>query len=209
MAYRAVDARRGPRASASQRPASRLWWLVALLDVTWAAGLTTQFVGARLGYHQHLGTWLFRAPPGAARPLEDAVVACVTAALGLLLTVRRRWVGVLTAFLGLSAMAIWDGPIYAPTRVFVWYAAYREMPTYTALFRTAWVILAGTSLTLIVASWRLATGAAVRAIANDPPTRDDRRPWVQRSGGPDAPPVRTPRRAMARAGRDRGRSRTI
>jgi len=140
--------------------------------------------------------------------LEAAAVSCITVAVLLSPTARWRWLGVASAFLALSAIAVRDGPIYAPTRVFVWFAAYRAMPTYASLFRAAWVILAGASITLIMASWRLANRVVVHQMTRDAPT-DERRPWVQQDGGPGARPDRTPRRAMARTGREPGRSRTI
>jgi len=122
-------------------------------------------------------------------------VACVTAALAMLLTVRWRWVALLFAFLSVSALVIRNGPIYAPTRVFLWYAAYRGIAVYAPIFHAAWLILAGASFMLVVATWRLMRAAAMPRAPSDPqrdPSRGAGGPSDMRPGGHAASAVRTP-----------------
>jgi hypothetical protein len=199
-------ATRPSRGSASQTSTYGSIWLVVLLDLTWATALSTQFVGARLGYHRHLGAWLFRAPAAAHMWFGLGSVACVTAALAMLLTVRWRWVALLFAFLSVSALVIRNGPIYAPTRVFLWYAAYRGIAVYAPIFHAAWLILAGASFMLVVATWRLMRAAAMPRAPSDPqrdPSRGAGGPSDMRPGGHAASAVRTPRRTLAPARRRR------
>jgi|SRR5579863_1688346 hypothetical protein len=129
--------------------------IIVLLDITWAAGLSTQFVASRLGYHRHLGDPVFRAPLPARVWLETAAVLFAVAAVLCLLIWRGRAAAVPLSLLAVTAIAIRNGPVYPPVRVFVWHAAYRGIPDYEHLFATAWAILVVASVALFLSSWRL------------------------------------------------------
>jgi membrane protein implicated in regulation of membrane protease activity len=129
------------------------------IDLTWAAALSTQFVAARLGYHHHLGGALFRAPIAAAAWLEGVAVICGVIAVVCLWTWRWRPALLPLLVVAVSTLAVRNGPVYSPTRVFVWYAAYRRIPEYGHIFAAAWVILAASSIVLIMSSWRLLRSA--------------------------------------------------
>ncbi len=132
-------------------------WLlvVALLDITWATGLSTQFVALRLGYHRHLGDPLFRASSATTVWLEAAAILFTVLAVLSMLCWRWRAAAVPMSLLAVTAMAVRSGPVYSPERVFVWHAAYQRIPDYEHLFATAWAILAGASIALLLTTWRL------------------------------------------------------
>jgi hypothetical protein len=141
--------------------------IIVLLDITWAASLSTQFVASRLGYHRHLGDPLFRASFATKVWLEAAAVLCIAAAVLCLLSWRWRAATVPLSFLAVTAIAVRNGPVYQPARVFVWHAAYQRIPDYEHLFATAWVILAAASVALILTSWRLLGSGTVVASGSD------------------------------------------
>jgi hypothetical protein len=129
--------------------------VAVVLDITWAASLSTQFVAARLGYHRHLGDPVFRASSATKIWLEATAVLCIMVAVLCLLGLRWRAAAVPLLLLAVTAFAVGNGPVYAPTRVFVWHAAYQRIPDYEHVFATAWAILATVSVSLFLTSWRL------------------------------------------------------
>ena len=131
------------------------FWIVVLIDALWGMGLSTQFVAVRLGYHHHLGNPLLSGPIVAKGWLDAAAVACTGCALACVCTRRWRAGSLAWGALAVSAIVLRSGPVYSPLRIFVWYGAYRRIPEYTHLFTTAWVILASSSISLVVASRRL------------------------------------------------------
>jgi hypothetical protein len=141
------------------------FWIVVLTDVLWGMGLSTQFVAVRLGYHHHLGNPLVHGPIVAKGWLDAAAVACTGCALACVCTRRWRAGGLAWSALAVSAIVLRSGPVYSPLRIFVWYGAYRRIPEYRHLFNTAWVILASSSIALVVASWRL-LGLGHRAVVS-------------------------------------------
>jgi hypothetical protein len=163
-----------PRHPAVSRDTSPGLWIVVFLDLTWAAALSTQFVAVRLGYHHHLGDPLFRAPNAAAAWLDAAAVICGVVAVVCLWTWRWRPALFPLMALAVSVVAVRNGPVYSPTRVFVWYAAYRRIPEYGHLFTAAWVILAASSIVLITGSWRLLRSAhrVIAPIRGSNPSHD-------------------------------------
>jgi hypothetical protein len=188
------------------RPASHgtaTWLPLYAVSIMWAAAFATQFVAARFDYHRHLGTWLFRTSPSANAWLGAGIAAFATAAVGMLLSVRWRWAAIPIAFLVVSATAMRNGPVYAPSRVFVWYAAYRTTQAYAPVFHMAWAILAGASLLLSLASWRL-----VRATEKTDTSRDSKAGAQTgrdpRAGRRPGALGRTPGRALGHARRGRG-----
>ncbi len=135
--------------------------IIVLLDTTWAASLSTQFVASRLGYHRHLGDPLFHASLATKVWLEAAAVFCIVAAVLCLLSWRWRAAAVPLSLLAVTAIAVRNGPVYQPARVFVWHAAYQRIPAYEHLFATAWAILAAASAALLLTSWRLLRSGTV------------------------------------------------
>jgi hypothetical protein len=148
-----------PTHAVTPRTATPGLWIAVFIDLTWGAALSTQFVAGRLGYHHHLGNALFRAPIAAAAWLEAVAVVCGVAAVVCLWTRRRHAALLPLLVVAVSALAVRNGPVYAPTRVFVWYAAYRHIPEYAHTFTAAWVILAASSIALITSGWRLLRSA--------------------------------------------------
>jgi hypothetical protein len=178
--------------------------IIVLLDITWGAGLSTQFVASRLGYHRHLGDPLFRATLATKVWLEAAAVLCIVAAVLCLLSWRWRAAAVLLSLLAVTAIAVRNGPVYQPTRVFVWHAAYQRISDYEHLFATAWAILAAASVALVLTSSRLLRSGTVVASGSDSTlSRDLSR--ASRSNGPSkrpAPPF-APAPRLRTAGRRR------
>jgi hypothetical protein len=129
--------------------------VMVLLDVTWASSLSTQFVASRLAYHRHLGDPVFRASSVTMVWLEAAAVVCIVASVVCLLSWRRRAAAVPLSLVAVSAIAVRNGPVYSPVRVFIWHAAYQWIPDYAHLFATAWAILAAASVALFLSSWRI------------------------------------------------------
>jgi hypothetical protein len=147
--------RPGSRRDAARTGSWNGFWIVVLIDVLWGMGLSTQFVAVRLGYHHHLGNPLLPGPIVAKGWLDAAAVACTGCALACVCMRRWRAGGLAWGALAVSAIVLRSGPVYSPLRIFVWYGAYRRIPEYTHLFTTAWVILASSSVALVVASRRL------------------------------------------------------
>jgi len=178
--------------------------IIVLLDITWAAGLSTQFVASRLGYHRHLGDFLFRVSLATKVWLEAAAVLCIVAAVLCLLSWRWRPAAVPLSLLSVTAIAVRHGPVYQPARVFVWHAAYQRIPDYEHLFATAWAILAAASVALVLSSWRLLRSGTVVASGSDSAlSRDVNRASTSNSPSKrPAPPFASPPR-LRTAGRRR------
>jgi hypothetical protein len=178
--------------------------LAASSSLTWAAALATQFVAARLGRHRYLGSWLFRTLPGANVWLGAGVVVCTAMAVGMLLSVRSRWAAVPVVFLAVSAVAMRNGPVYAPIRVFVWYSAYGNTRAFARLFQAAWVILVGASLLLVVASGRLLRSAVPTNTSSDA-RGGAKAEGNRRDGSPPGSLIRNSRQKSARSRRGHSR----
>jgi hypothetical protein len=146
--------------------------ILMLLDLTWASGLSTQFVASQLGYHPHLGDPLFRASLATKVWLEGAAVLCIVAAVLCLLSWRCRAEAVPLSILAVTAIAVRSGPVYPPAQVFVWHAAYQRITDYEHLFATAWGILATASVALFLTSWRLLRSGTGGASGTDSASRE-------------------------------------
>jgi hypothetical protein len=167
------------------------FWIVVLIDVLWGMALSTQFVAVRLNYHHHLGNPLFRGPIVAKGWLDAVAVACTGFAIACVCTRRWRAGGLAWGVLAVSAIVLRSGPVYSPLRIFVWYGAYRRIPEYAHLFTTAWVMLASSSIALVVVSWRLLELIRRAAVPTDESSlRRERKPatteraWSARSHTP-------------------------
>ena len=178
--------------------------VAVLLDITWAASLSTQFVAARLGYHRHLGDPLFRASSATKVWLEATAVLCIVAAVLSLLGWRWRAAVVPLLLLAVTAIAAGNGPVYAPARVFVWHAAYQRIPDYEHLFTTAWAILAAVSVTLFLTSWRfLRSRPGVASGSDATVSRDFNRSNTNNRQSKRAEPLFAPAPRLRTAGRRR------
>ncbi len=117
----------------------------------------TEYVAWRFGFHPNLGAPLAVVPADTARWLRaTGVLAAGTALTGVLV----RWlrpVSVPLALLALVTGLASLGPIYAPYRLFVWYAQYGRVAEAAAVFRVAWVLVltvgVGAALAIMTA-WR-------------------------------------------------------
>jgi type IV secretion system protein VirD4 len=111
-----------------------------------AAG--TQYVAWRFTFHPNLGAPLVVFSAQSARLLRAAGVFAIGAALSALAFPRLRLLAgplVLIALCpGLGSL----GPVYAPYRIFVWYAANAAVPAAAPVFRVAWALV----VTVTVAS---------------------------------------------------------
>src|SRR2546422_2505945 len=106
-----------------------------------AAG--TQYVAWRFHYHPNLGTPLVVVPAQTARWLRaTGVLAAGTALVGLLLPWLRPLSVPLACVAVCTALAS-AGPIYAPYRIFGWYAANANaaVPGAAPVFRIAWILV--------------------------------------------------------------------
>src|SRR2546426_9727256 len=112
-----------------------------------AAG--TQYVAWRFHYHPSLGAPLVVVPAHAARWLRaTGVLAAGTALAGVLLPWLRP-LSVPLAIVAAGAALASVGPIYAPYRIFAWYAANTNGAGAAPVFRGAWVV--GVTVTVAAA----------------------------------------------------------
>jgi hypothetical protein len=142
---------------------------IAALALAWGAGLATQYVAARSGYTQQLGSWLYRAPETSRQALHVALAVGGAAVVTALFIRGRRWASVPLALATATIYAVLDGPIYAPTGVLRWYGAHGTAYVDRGPFRIAWVILVGSVILVTTAAHRLGR-------AREVPAKERRRP---------------------------------
>ncbi len=112
------------------------------LGIGWAAAVATQYVAARFAYHPHLGPVLVRLDPRMMHGLRWGAAA-LAACAGLVLSAwGLRWLVLPFAIAAVSAYAAGSGPLYAPHKVFVWYAAYHHITAFAPIFRAGWLVFA-------------------------------------------------------------------
>jgi type IV secretion system protein VirD4 len=120
-----------------------------------AAG--TQYVAWRFHYYSELGAPLIVVPADAARWLRGvSVLAAGTALLGVLLPGLRRLSVPLLVVAACTALAS-AGPLYAPHRIFFWYAHYGTVPGAVTVFRTTWIVVVSVTVGAALAvmmTWR-------------------------------------------------------
>ena len=130
-------------------------WLGLALAFGLAAG--TQYVAWRFHYDSNLGAPLVVVPAHFARWLvATGVVAAGTALVGVVLPLLRQ-LSVPLLFMAAGAVLASAGPIYAPHRLFVWYAQYGTVPAAATVFRTAWIVVVTASIATVLAvvmRWR-------------------------------------------------------
>ncbi len=133
--------------------------LVVCLIVALVLGLAagTRYVAWRFGFHPNLGTPLAVVPVHTARWLRaTGVLAAGTALVGVLLP-RVRPLSVPLVFVAVCTALAAVGPLYAPYRIFVWYAHYGTLPEARGVFRVAWALVATVGVTAALAvtmTWR-------------------------------------------------------
>jgi type IV secretion system protein VirD4 len=127
------------------------------LGLVLAASAGTQYVAWRFGFHPNLGAPLLVLSARAVRVCRAAGVLAAGGTLTALLQPRlRRWGGplvLLTTLAGLGSL----GPVYAPYRVFAWYAANAGVPGPAPVFRGAWAVVGAVALAVSLAvrsTWR-------------------------------------------------------
>jgi type IV secretion system protein VirD4 len=128
-----------------------------------AATVGTQYVAWRLRFHPRLGTPLVVLAPAVVRLLRLACVLGLAAVLASVFLAFLRRV-VLPLFLLMSVLGLGTlGPVYAPYRLFVWYALYAARPAAALIFRVAWALVAMVAVAVsfaVARLWRAARGPA-------------------------------------------------
>src|SRR3989475_881694 len=129
--------------------------LALALVVGLAAG--TQYVAWRFQYHPGLGAPLAVLSADTERWLRaTGVLAAGTALVGVLLPWLRP-LSVPLAIVAAGAALASVGPIYAPYRIFGWYAANTNGAAAAPVFRGAWVVVVSVTVAAAVAvttMWR-------------------------------------------------------
>jgi uncharacterized membrane protein len=143
------------RHSGFQRSGGRAAAFVAAVALIWGSALATQYIAAHFGYQPRLGAWVYRAPASARQMLRWALALVATAAVLAPLRATTRWYAAPLVLGAGSLYAVIAGPIYAPTRVYSWYATYGELSTYHAVFLTAWLVIAASVILVTVAAHRV------------------------------------------------------
>ena len=133
--------------------------LVAGLVVALVLGLAigTQFVAWRFAFHLRLGPPVVVVQAAMTGWLRAAgVLAAGTALVGLLVRGVRP-LSTPLVFIALLAALASVGPVYAPYRIFIWYAQYGSVAEARAVFRVAWLLVVmvsvGAGLVVMIA-WR-------------------------------------------------------
>src|SRR3989454_7932020 len=133
--------------------------LIVCLALALVLGLAagTQYVAWRFHYPLSLGAPLVVVPAHAARWLRaTGVLAAGTALVGVLVPWLRP-LSVTLAIVAAGAALASVGPIYAPYRIFGWYAANSNGAAAAPVFRGAWVVVVAVTVAAAVAvttMWR-------------------------------------------------------
>ncbi len=132
-----------------------IFFLAVGLVLGLAAG--TQYVAWRFAFKANLGEPLFVLHAQAARLLRVAGVLAAGSALASALLPRLRRLSVRFAFLAGCAALGSVGPVYAPYRIFVWYAANAAAPGAPPVFLVAWILVATVAVAssfVLTSAWR-------------------------------------------------------
>jgi type IV secretion system protein VirD4 len=134
------EARRIPPPPKNRVQRERAIVFCLLVGFCWSAAVTTQFVASRFGFSRELGPAILELAPRITRELYGAAMAlCLGAAIAAW---RHRWLTPIFGLLGVSLAMVAAGPVYAPFRVFEWYAEYRRSPGSAPVFALAWIVFA-------------------------------------------------------------------
>ena len=140
-----------PVQAPSDLHAERPLMVLLVLGVVLAAALGTEYVAWQLQFDPRIGPALFSLSEGAARLSR---LGCVVAVVGAVWGVLEPRLRPLVAPLVLVACIASLGGfrlIYAPYRLFSWYAASAAVPAAAPLFRSAWFVVG-----LVAIAWSLA-----------------------------------------------------
>src|SRR5438445_4866081 len=127
--------------------------LIVCLALALVLGLAagTQYVAWRFQYHPSLGAPLVVVPAHTAQWLRaTAVLAAGTELVGVLLPWLRP-LSVPLAIVAAGAALASVGPIYAPYRIFGWYAANPNGAAAAPVFRGAWGVVVTVTVAAAVA----------------------------------------------------------
>jgi type IV secretion system protein VirD4 len=131
--------------------------LALALALVFGLGAGTQYVAWRFGFHPNLGAPLVAPTPSTLRWLRATGALAAGAGLAALLVPRLRSLSVPLLVVAGGAALGGLGPIYAPHRIFVWYAVNARLASTAPIFRVAWVVVVtvGVAAALAVTTmWR-------------------------------------------------------
>jgi type IV secretion system protein VirD4 len=111
------------------------------LALVFALGAGTQYVAWRFGFHPNLGAPLVVLPPATMRWLRATGILAAGTGVAALLVPRFRSLSVPLLVVAGGATLGGLGPIYAPHRIFVWYAANARVARTVPIFRLAWLVV--------------------------------------------------------------------
>jgi type IV secretion system protein VirD4 len=127
------------------------------LGLMLAAGTGTQYVAWRLGFHPSLGPPIVVLDGSSLRLLRAACVFLAGSA-GAAAFVPRLGRAILPLLLLALCAGVGSlGPIHAPHRIFVWHAAFADVPAAAPIFRVAWTLGGAVGVAVSIAltsSWR-------------------------------------------------------
>jgi len=111
------------------------------LALVFALGVGTQYVAWRFAFHPNLGASLVVLSPGTIRWLRATGLLAGGAGLAALLVPWFRSLCLPLLVVAAGAAVCSFGPLYAPHRIFVWYAANARVASTAQIFRVAWVVV--------------------------------------------------------------------
>ena len=142
----------GAPARPADLPNGRPLVLALAAGAVYAAGVGTQVVAHRLGYHANLGPALYAAPPTlAARWRLVAGVLALGVILLAVLSRRQRCAPAVAVAALLAAVGAWAvslGPLFAPYRVVLWAHRYERLPALAPITQHG-LVAAGVALVVI------------------------------------------------------------
>jgi len=146
-----------PEGPPADPPADRPLIIGLALALVFALGAGTQYAAWRFGFHPNLGAPLVVLTPSTMRWLRATGVLAAGTGLAALLVpwLRSLCLPLLGVAAGAAVCSV--GPLYAPHRIFVWYAANAGVARSVSIFHVAWVVVVtvGVAASLAVTTmWR-------------------------------------------------------
>jgi type IV secretion system protein VirD4 len=127
------------------------------LALVFALAAGTQYVAWRFAFHPRLGAPLVMLSARDMRWLRATAVLVMAGALTGLLVPRLRSLSLPLLVVAAGAALGAIGPLYAPHRIFVWYAENARVAGTAQIFRVAWLVVAivGVAASLAITTmWR-------------------------------------------------------
>ena len=130
-----------PEGPPADPPADRPLIIGLALALVFALGAGTQYAAWRFGFHPNLGAPLVVLTPSTMRWLRATGVLAAGTGLAALLVpwLRSLCLPLLVVTAGAAVCSF--GPLYAPHRIFVWYAANAAVARTVPIFRVAWLVV--------------------------------------------------------------------